>query len=335
MQTTPFQAMIPHDNAYKNIFSQPEIIADLLKGFVRETWVEQLDFEGFKKESASYVTEHLSTREDDLVWRIRLQGAESEWIYVCILLEFQRSVDTHMAARLLTYVGLLYEELIKSKEFLGRKLPGVFPIVVYSGQTPWRAKLNISELIETMPQSLEAYCPSMRYFLLDEGRVAEAELDDGNTVASLVRLERCDSTEAIDALTLHLGKTLAGTQNTRLRRAFTVFIRKIILPRFAPTAELLKFDQIHDLMELHTMIEERAPTWAEKMMQQGMQQGMQPWRNRGMVHRRFICHQPRCCVCQPLKESASHGLTGSDHLKLTPHRQARLQYGCDLDGERF
>jgi flagellar biosynthesis/type III secretory pathway protein FliH len=44
---------------------------------------------------------------------------------------------------------------------------------------------------------------------------------------------------------------------------------------------MLKFNQVKDLMELHTMIEERAPTWAERMMQQGVLQGMQQGMQQG------------------------------------------------------
>ncbi len=31
-----------HDQSYKLLFSHPEMVADLLRGFVREDWVEHL-----------------------------------------------------------------------------------------------------------------------------------------------------------------------------------------------------------------------------------------------------------------------------------------------------
>ena len=33
-----------HDNSYKLLFSHPQMVKDLLIGFVKEAWVEQLDF---------------------------------------------------------------------------------------------------------------------------------------------------------------------------------------------------------------------------------------------------------------------------------------------------
>jgi hypothetical protein len=32
--------MIDHDNSYKLLFSPPEMVTDLLKGFVREDWIK-------------------------------------------------------------------------------------------------------------------------------------------------------------------------------------------------------------------------------------------------------------------------------------------------------
>jgi hypothetical protein len=49
-------------------------------------------------------------------------------------MEFQSQPDPWMAMRMLVYVGLLYQELIKSKHFTDRgKLPPVFPLVLYNG----------------------------------------------------------------------------------------------------------------------------------------------------------------------------------------------------------
>jgi len=45
------------------------------------------------------------------LWRVRCRD---EWIYVYILIEFQSTVDRFMAVRLMTYIGLLYQDLIRT-----------------------------------------------------------------------------------------------------------------------------------------------------------------------------------------------------------------------------
>ena len=63
--------MAKHDSAYKLLFSHALMVEDLLKGFVREEWVEKLDFSTLEKVNGSYVSDDLRQRADDVVWRVR------------------------------------------------------------------------------------------------------------------------------------------------------------------------------------------------------------------------------------------------------------------------
>ncbi|MDP2367432.1 Rpn family recombination-promoting nuclease/putative transposase [Rhodoferax sp.] len=164
--------MTAHDNSYKLLFSHPEMVRDLLEGFVHEPWVAELDFSTLEIVSGSYVAEDLRDRQDDVVWRLRFKD---DWLYLYILLEFQSTVDAHMAVRMLTYLGLLYQDLIKQKQFTPRgKLPPILPIVLYNGKPRWQAAQNISDLIDVPPNKLHDYTPQLKYLLLDEGAVDES-----------------------------------------------------------------------------------------------------------------------------------------------------------------
>jgi hypothetical protein len=74
---------------------------------------------------------------------------------VYVLVEFQSRSDRFMAVRVLTYVGLLYQELIKasSSRELG-KSPAILPIVKHSGQKRWSASEDISSLVSAEPSGL-------------------------------------------------------------------------------------------------------------------------------------------------------------------------------------
>lgn len=61
-----------HDHSYKLLFSHPEMVADLLRGFVLEDWVAQLDFSKLEKQPNGYVSDDLRSRMDDVVWRLPL-----------------------------------------------------------------------------------------------------------------------------------------------------------------------------------------------------------------------------------------------------------------------
>src|SRR3954451_9752834 len=117
-----------HDQGYKLLFSHREMVADLLRGFVREDWVQGLDFTTLEKVVASFVADDLREREDDLIWRVRFREG---WLYVYLLLEFQSTVERFMAVRVATYLGLLYQDLIRTGQLTDRGLlPPVLPIVL-------------------------------------------------------------------------------------------------------------------------------------------------------------------------------------------------------------
>ncbi|EML6956474.1 Rpn family recombination-promoting nuclease/putative transposase, partial [Pseudomonas aeruginosa] len=99
--------MAQYDSAYKLLFSHPDLVRDLLRGFVPEQWVQRLDFKSLEKVSGQFVSDDLRDRHNDLLWRVRLDN--DHWIYLYLLLEFQSTDDYWMAIRLMTYIGLLYQ----------------------------------------------------------------------------------------------------------------------------------------------------------------------------------------------------------------------------------
>ena len=86
--------MAAHDPSYKRLFAHRELVADLLRGFVREDWVAELDLATLERPRESGVAADLREREDDLIWRVRWG---EQWVYVYLLLEFQSRVDPLMA----------------------------------------------------------------------------------------------------------------------------------------------------------------------------------------------------------------------------------------------
>ena len=122
--------MDDHDTSYRLLFSHAEMVRDLLTGFVPESWIAELDLNSLEKMNGSYVSDDLRSRHNDAIWRVRWG---QEWIYIYLLLEFQSTVDRFMPVRILTYTGLLYQDLVRRQELdNSRKLPPVLPIVLYN-----------------------------------------------------------------------------------------------------------------------------------------------------------------------------------------------------------
>ena len=267
--------MAEHDGGYKLLFSHPEMVADLLRDFIREDWVQDLDFSTLEEVPGSYVTPALSSRESDVVWRVR--WGQDRRLYIYLLIEFQSTIDPLMAVRMMVYLGLLYQDLARHQEIpRSGKLPPVLPLVLYNGNAPWSAAREVSELIEEAPGGLELYRPRLRYCLLDELRMADSELEPlRNVAAALFRLEKSREPDNLQPVVTAL---LEWVQDPELRRSFATFLLKNLLPARMPGIEI---PEVADLQEVKSMLAERVKEWTHQWKQEGLEEGLQKGLEKG------------------------------------------------------
>ena len=232
------------DASYKTLFAAPEVVRDLILGFIPDDWLHGLDYATLERVSGSYVTDDLRDRADDLVWRVQVEG---EWVYLYLLIEFQSTVDPWMAVRIMTYVGLLYQDLIRQKQVLPkRRLPPVLPIVLYNGDGKWTAATDVADLIPKPPGLLARHLPHLEYLLIDEHRYDLADLAVmKNLVAAAIRFERPDSAAALMALIETVNGWLEG--QPELKRTFALWIRAMVLRH---SRNRLVLPKVRDLKEL-------------------------------------------------------------------------------------
>ena len=265
-----------HDSSYKFLFSTPELVRDLILGFVPDEWLHSLDYTTLEKVPGSYVSDDFRNRADDIVWRVKVGG---DWVYLYLLIEFQSSVDKYMALRMMVYVGLLYQDLIKRGDVLADgRLPPILPIVLYNGSARWTAATDVLELIPPVPGLVEQFKPQLKYLLIDENAYPDAELASlKNLVAAVFRIEHPATPESIRALLSHLNEWLSDRPD--LRRMFALWIRATLMRK----AEYrIVLPQLDDLQELNVMLAERLEAWAHGYKAEGVQQGVQQGIQQGM-----------------------------------------------------
>ena len=260
--------MAHHDHSYKLLFSHPQMVRDLLEGFVCKEWLAGLDYASLERVSSEYVSDKLRSRSSDVVWRLR-RGAE--WIYLYLLLEFQSTVEHYMAVRILTYVGHLYQDLIRSRQLPENGyLPEVLPIVLYNGERAWRAPRDLAPLIARCTGRGARYRPNAHYLLIDERRVRTNELGSSkNLAAVLFQIENSTTENELRTIVGSLRELLRDPEHAELRRAFSVWISKVILPRFRGTPGR----SIEDLEETYSMLTETIKKWQAGYLREGREQG--------------------------------------------------------------
>jgi len=99
-----------------------------------------------------------------------------------------------------------------------------------------------------------------------------------NLAAALIRLENSRAPQDLQAVIGLLVRWLHAPEQQDLCRAFTVWIKRVLLPARLPGIEL---PEMSDLDEVNTMLAERVKQWTEEWKAEGMQAGRQQGRQEG------------------------------------------------------
>jgi hypothetical protein len=184
-----------------------------------------------------------------------------------------------MGVRVMSYEGLLYQDIIRQKLVLpSGKLPPVFAVVLYNGRGRWGAAQDVADLVEAVPGGLERYRPHLRYCLLDEGRIAESRLESlQNVTAALFRFERSRGPADVQQVLVALSEWLKEPEHAELRRAFTIWLVQVLLPARMPGVAV---PEVATLQEVRLMLAEM--DWTREWRQKGFEEGLEQGREQGL-----------------------------------------------------
>ena len=266
-----------HDENYKRLFAFRLMVEHLLRACLPGDRLAAADFSTLRKLSAEYISDELLKRHGDTVWRLRLGGRR---MFLLVLLEFQSEDDQWMALRILTYSGLLYQELVRKEapEVAPGRLPAVLPVVLYNGAQPWTAAREMGELIAPVGRWLAPYQPAQRYYVLDARRVAADDLPRRNLWRAVVGLEQSRSPEDVLRVVEALQGWLRGRTAVGLQRAFADWVRQMA-ERLAPAGAAVP--PARTLEDAKMTLVERVGEWPKQWLREGREQGFAQGRKQG------------------------------------------------------
>ncbi|MYE91474.1 Rpn family recombination-promoting nuclease/putative transposase [Candidatus Poribacteria bacterium] len=266
-----------HDSGYKKLFSNRTIFRQLLETFVNQEWVHSLDFDTCEPLDKSFISEHYKETESDLIYKIQFQDRE---VYIYILIEFQSTVDPFMALRVLNYITNFYMDFLVNNKSV-KKLPTVFPIVLYNGEARWTAPVNLSELIEQTPP-LGAFGLDFQYFLIAENRYSqEALLKIRNIVSTLFLAESYYDVDVLEVELLNLFSSESDKQ------AVSLFLNWFKQLAFHGRLESDDYESLESIYrteeEVKTMLVTALEREREQIFQNGLREGEQKGKQEGLL----------------------------------------------------
>jgi predicted transposase YdaD len=270
--------MGPHDGRFKLFFSFRRMMADLIRGFVRGSWLDGLDLETLEPAPASVVSRGLRQKHGDCLWRAHFTGPDgaSTWLYLWV--EFQSQPDRQMPVRLLSYGSLLLEHVILRNQLaLGGTLPLIIALVVKSGRGWWNTPLELRELFPPVPDELAQLLPSLSYLLIEPARMSAEALDQpDNLAAAFFRITEAQAPEELLSLAGPLSRMLAGKEEAELRKAFI----DLLVETFRTAFPEVTIPHIRGLEEL-SMLEENMIRWRKSVLSEGRRKGRAEGRKEG------------------------------------------------------
>ena len=166
----------PHDALFKAIYSDPQRAAAHLAVALPEEVAAALDLGTLSLAPGSYIDPELTASASDLLFEVRTRGGRAALVY--LLFEHQSRVDRMMALRLLCYIVRIMERW-RLDHPNAASLPLVVPLVLYHGERPWSAPLDLAELYdlgERDSDALQGHGVGLRYRVRDLSAQRDEEL---------------------------------------------------------------------------------------------------------------------------------------------------------------
>jgi len=177
----------PHDVFFRESFGRREIAQDFLRHQLPAELLQGLDLDSLEISKDSYVSSDLRASYSDLVYRLRSHGPNQDpALFVYMLFEHKSSPEHWVLLQLLRYISLQGEAYRKQHPD-ARRLPPVYPMVIYHGERPWQVPSDFHTLVEPLPSALEPYVPQFRYALHDLSARTDADIK-GDVLTRLVQL---------------------------------------------------------------------------------------------------------------------------------------------------
>ena len=268
-----------HDRFVRYTFSQPERAAAELRAALPAHVVSAVDWSSLQRESGSVVDPELKQTETDLLFTARLGTGHPLLLYV--LLEHQSTVDRWMVLRMLRYVVRLVEHC-RQEHPESEKLPVILPLVMYHGEDgAWTAARRVEDLFALPGEAQEererwrALVPRFEYLLDDLTAEREAALSarPGPPLARLAWLVlRYGRTGELARKLPDWVALFAQVQATAEGAEHLVVVIRYLLWTEDKAVHAAARQVLHSLVD-EQRAEELMGTWAEEMIERGVQKG--------------------------------------------------------------
>jgi predicted transposase/invertase (TIGR01784 family) len=161
----------PHDRFTRSLMTNPKVAEEFFRKSLPEHIKKAIDFSSIELKKESYIDDKLKLQITDLLYSARFNGREG---FLYVLLEHASTPDRFLPFRMHKYVSAIMEDHLKNKE--NKTLPLVYPMILYSGKTPYKHSMSFFDLFLEDERELAKEIFTSPYHLIDLTQVSDEEL---------------------------------------------------------------------------------------------------------------------------------------------------------------
>lgn len=278
------QKRSPHAEFFVDIIGRKDNARNLLKKALPEDVRKHLDLESLIVEKGSYVDEDQRNHFSDLVFSVNLKNGESTKVYC--LFEHKSTPEVMVSLQVLRYMVLEWNNILKQKDAIVRKLPPIIPIVVYQGHPGWNIGRDFHGIIDFPSDSFKTFIPDFKYLLWDFSGVDDKELQDALILRYYVLICKALGSDDLPDYLFELVEAFYRTLGSRSAIEYIeIFFRYIA----KSSEKVSRQDFENALKKLPHGGERVMNTLAEQWMQEGAQRVLKKkdqWINEGELKAR-------------------------------------------------
>lgn len=171
-----------HDKIFRKALDNKNDAVQIINRVLSQE--ERILPEEIQKYKSSYISNNLKNSEADIVYKLKNKD-------VFFLIEHQTKIDYSMPYRILKYEVEIIESALEKKRYKNKdyEYPVIIPIVLYTGDRKWNAKLDLREvqLKWKKYQGIEL----SRYSVLDINQIDNNELlKEKDIISKLMIIEK-------------------------------------------------------------------------------------------------------------------------------------------------
>jgi len=189
-----------HDHFFKESMERVQIAQGFARLILSEKIPLKIDYSSLTIEKETWINSMLMQHAADVLYRAEIEDTKDQ---LFLLFEHKSYVDKTAVFQNFRNTSEIIEE--EQKVSSPKKIPPIFPIIVYHGSTPWQLDNSITSLFELI-EGAEDFIPKQRNIIVDLSIYPDEEIRSiAEVKAFILSLKYSRSQLLLDKLSLITG----------------------------------------------------------------------------------------------------------------------------------